>query len=212
MEADVRNVFTNPRVKPLQFAQNFTPHSTRATKIFTWNPWPGQVKSKLIALYIPLMVQKSQTTWESAKTLVKKGRTYQPQLVSCSRISLHHQLCMVPAASLSRKTTTFEFFSAKPTNDMALPLKTYTVYLFQGEGPRPQDFPPSSRPGILKVESGMVPSEVSSAVSPSPLQGIEGTPAVWARMPAAILSPKTDLQKNQEELVGVNGPIHPAFR
>ena len=42
----------------------------------------------------------------------------------------------------------------------------------------------------LKVSSGMVPSSVNSAVSPSPLQGMDGTPAVWARMPAAILGPK----------------------
>lgn len=75
------------------------------------------------------------------------------------------------------------------------------------------------------MESGIVPSEVSSAVSPSPLQGIEGTPAVWARMPAAILSPKTDLKQMGGTAAGGAGgggmwwwcftkhtkPIHPAI-
>mmetsp|Transcript_39595 Transcript_39595/g.119673 ORF Transcript_39595/g.119673 Transcript_39595/m.119673 type:complete len:224 (-) Transcript_39595:296-967(-) len=46
---------------------------------------------------------------------------------------------------------------------------------------------------FLKVSSGMVPSGVKSAVKPSPDQGMEGTPAVCARMLAAILSPSTDM-------------------
>lgn len=53
---------------------------------------------------------------------------------------------------------------------------------------------PGLQPGLLKVSSGMVPSLVNSAFSPSPLQGMDGTPAVCARMPAAILSPSTDLK------------------
>ena len=40
------------------------------------------------------------------------------------------------------------------------------------------------------TSSGIFPSSSSCAVSPSPLQGIEGTFAVCARIFAAILSPK----------------------
>ena len=38
--------------------------------------------------------------------------------------------------------------------------------------------------------SGIVPSSVSSQVKPSPLQGMDGTLAVCAKMLAAILSPR----------------------
>lgn len=43
----------------------------------------------------------------------------------------------------------------------------------------PQEIPVKALARSLNVSSGMVPSAVSSAVRPSPLQGMEGTPA-WA--------------------------------
>ena len=107
--------FHKSRVKPLQFAKNFTHHSPGILGQAKSKGWPEnlkQQKSKLIALHT---VDGSEiprpTTWDGAKTLVNKGRNgSQPQLVSCSRISLHHQLCMVPAASLSGKQQLSIFF------------------------------------------------------------------------------------------------------
>ena len=54
---------------------------------------------------------------------------------------------------------------------------------------------------LLKMSSGMVPSSLSTASSPSPDHGIEGTFAVCARMLAAILSPSTDI-------TGAVGPMN----
>mmetsp|Transcript_33651 Transcript_33651/g.68851 ORF Transcript_33651/g.68851 Transcript_33651/m.68851 type:complete len:210 (-) Transcript_33651:643-1272(-) len=44
-----------------------------------------------------------------------------------------------------------------------------------------------------KMSSGMVPSGPKLASRPSPLHGMDGTPAVCAKMLAAILSPSTDI-------------------
>ena len=141
--------FHKSRVKPLQFAKNFTHHSPGILGQAKSKGWPEnlkQQKSKLIALHT---VDGSEiprpTTWDGAKTLVNKGRNgSQPQLVSCSRISLHHQLCMVPAASLSGKQQLSIFFG-KTNQRHGPPLKRRIPIPFQGAG-RDSGFSPSSRP------------------------------------------------------------------
>lgn len=80
------------------------------------------------------------------------------------------------------------------TESLAAKFKTPYNYFSIGNLTQQQTRQPGLQPGLLKVSSGMVPSLVNSAFSPSPLQGMDGTPAVCARMPAAILSPSTDLK------------------